>query len=225
MRRRQRLLFHIFELSNSFHPTSKAPRRAEDWTDLQENQRDARQWCTTAAILCESAQPPSDFLLQQSEQLGLAWAIRETEIHFYRPLFSDDIFQFTIWLMRWRRVRGTRGFELRLNGDGALIAQGVQQVVTLDGQTMRPASPPEDLMENFLIGNPRLIPQGQLPEYQATDNAFKMEREVEWRDLDTFEHVNNATYASYAENLIIKALESAGWSPSELKLQGLTTGS
>jgi acyl-CoA thioesterase FadM len=157
--------------------------------------------------------------MQQSEQLGLAWAIRETEITIYRPLFSGDIFEFAIWLMHWRRVRGTRGFELRSIDDDKLIAQGVQQVVTLDGQTMRPASPPEDLMGNFLIENPRLIPQEKLPQYQTNDHAFKMEREVEWRDLDTFEHVNNATYASYAENLMIRAFESKGWSPTDFKAQ------
>jgi YbgC/YbaW family acyl-CoA thioester hydrolase len=157
--------------------------------------------------------------MQESENLGLAWVIRETEIHFYRPLLPGDIFDFRIWLMSWRRVRGTRGFELRLKGDGELIAQGVQQVVILDGQTMRPAPPPKNMMESFLTENPRMIPQGQLPKYQTTGNAFKMAIEVEWRDLDTFKHVNNATYASYAENLMIQALEAAGWSPSDIKSQ------
>jgi YbgC/YbaW family acyl-CoA thioester hydrolase len=160
--------------------------------------------------------------MQQSEQLGLAWAIRETEINFFRPLYAGDIFDFTIWLMHWRRVRGTRGFELRLQEDNELVAQGVQQVVTLDGQTMRPASPPENLMENFLIENPRLIAQGKLPKYQTNGNAFKIERGVEWRDLDTFEHVNNATYASYAENLMIHTLEATGWSPQDFKVQDFT---
>jgi YbgC/YbaW family acyl-CoA thioester hydrolase len=157
--------------------------------------------------------------MQESENLGLAWVIRETEILFYRPLLPGDIFEFRIWLMHWRRVRGTRGFELRLKGGDELIAQGVQQVVTLDSQTMRPTPPPENMMESFLKENPRLIPQGQMPEYQLTGNAFKMAREVEWRDLDTFEHVNNATYASYAENLMIRALEAVGWSPSDFKSQ------
>jgi YbgC/YbaW family acyl-CoA thioester hydrolase len=159
--------------------------------------------------------------MQQSGDLGLAWVIRETEINFYRPLFPGDIFDFRIWLMHWRRVRGTRGFELRLKGDDKLIAQGVQQVVTLDGQTMRPAPPPEALMENFLIENPRLIPQNPLPKYQITGKLFKMEKQVEWRDLDTFGHVNNATYASYVENMIVRVLEAAGWSPSDFKSQDL----
>ena len=159
--------------------------------------------------------------MQQSEDLGLAWVIRETEINLYRPLFAGDIFDFRIWLMHWRRVRGTRGFELRLKENNELVAQGVQQVVTLDGQTMRPASPPEDLMGNFLIENPRLIPHGKLSQFQINGDAFKMEREVEWRDLDTFDHVNNATYASYTENLVIRALEALGWSPSDFKSKDL----
>jgi len=163
----------------------------------------------------------SGLSMQQSKQLGLAWVIRETEISFYRPLFPGDIFDFRIWLMHWRRVRGTRGFELCLKGGGERIAQGVQQVVVLDGQTMRPTAPPEALMENFLIENPRRIPQGKLPKYQMTGDLFKMEKQVEWRDLDTFEHVNNATYASHAENMMVRALETLGWSPSVFKAQGL----
>ena len=50
--------------------------------------------------------------------------------------------------------RFTRGFELRLKNEGDLIAQGVQQVVTLDSKTMRPAPPPESIMANFQIENP-----------------------------------------------------------------------
>ena len=159
--------------------------------------------------------------MQQSKDLGLAWVIRETEINFYRPLLPGDIFDFRIWLMHWRRVRGTRGFELRLKDGDERIAQGVQQVVTLDSQTMRPAPPPEALMGNFLIDHPRLISQSQMPKYKITDDAFKMEKQVEWRDLDIFEHVNNATYASYAENMMIRAMEALGWSPSEFKALGL----
>ena len=32
--------------------------------------------------------------------------------------------------------------------------------------------------------------------------------------------MNNATYAAYAENMMIRALEAAGWSPSDFKAQG-----
>lgn len=48
--------------------------------------------------------------IAESDELGLAWVIREAEINFYRPLGSNDIFDLTIWLVDWRRVRGIRCF-------------------------------------------------------------------------------------------------------------------
>ena len=48
-----------------------------------------------------------------------------------------------------------------------------------------------------------------------------MQRKVEWRDLDSLEHVNNATYAEFAESAMIQALAAVGWSPSEFKNQDL----
>ncbi len=160
--------------------------------------------------------------MAESEAFGLAWVIRETEINIYRPLAPGDIFDFRIWLVKWRRVRGSRCFELRLKDGGDLVAQGVQQVVTLDGKTMRPTSPPETIMAKFQVENPRVIPHQQLPKYQTQpETVFKIIRGVEWRDLDSLEHVNNATYAAYAENVITQAMAAVGWSPSHFKTQGL----
>jgi len=160
--------------------------------------------------------------MEESEEFELAWVIRETEINYYRPLYPGDIFDLEIWLVKWRRVRGSRCFELRLKDGGDLIAQGVQQVVTLDSKTMRPTPPPETIMSNFQIENPRVIPHQQLPKYQTQpETAFKIIREVEWRDLDSLEHVNNATYADYAENVITQAMAAVGWSPDHFKTQGL----
>jgi len=160
--------------------------------------------------------------MAESEEFGLAWVIRETEINYYRPLYPGDIFDLKIWLVKWRRVRGSRCFELRLKDGGDLIAQGVQQVVTLDGKTMRPTPPPETIIANFQVEKPRVFPHQPLPKFQTQpETAFKIIREVEWRDLDSQEHVNNATYAAYAENVITQAMAAVGWSPDHFKTQGL----
>jgi acyl-CoA thioester hydrolase len=123
-------------------------------------------------------------------------------------------------LVKWRRVRGTRCFELRFNDGDDLVAQGVQQIVTLDSNTMRPTPPPEEILAYFQAENPRVFPQQQFPKYQTqSETAFETQIEVDWRDLDSLEHVNNATYAAYAENATARALASVGWSPLQFKNQ------
>ena len=165
----------------------------------------------------------SGLSIAENEVLGLVWVIRETEITFNRPIYPNDIFDFKIWLIKWRRVRGTRCFELRLHDGGDLVAQGVQQVVTLDSKTMRPTPPPEEIINKFRVENARVTPQQQFPKYQTPPEcAFVKQRDVEWRDLDSLEHVNNATYAAFAENAIKQALAAVGWSPSHFKTQDIS---
>jgi YbgC/YbaW family acyl-CoA thioester hydrolase len=159
----------------------------------------------------------------ESEELGLAWVIRETEIRIFKPLYPNAIFDFTIWLVKWRRVRGTRCFELRLKDSGDLVAQGVQQVVALDSKTLRPISPPARFMNSFLIENPRVFGMGGFPKLQKPDDgAFVVQKHVEWRDLDSLEHVNNAIYVAIAESATIQAFAQAGWAPSRFKTQDLS---
>lgn len=156
--------------------------------------------------------------IAENERLGLAWIIRENELNLYRPLRPGDVFDFTIWLINWRRVRGTRGFELRLKDGDELIARGVQQVATLDSKTFRPVRFPDHLVERFLMENPRVIQQQRFPKFQTLpEKALVTQRDIEWRDLDLLEHVNNATYADFAEEAAAQALAAAGWSRSHLK--------
>ena len=118
--------------------------------------------------------------IAENEKLGVAWVVREQGINIYRPLAPYDIFEFTIWLLKWRRVRGTRCFELRLKDGNELVAQGVQQVASLDSKTFRPIRLPEHLLENFLMENPRAIQQRQFPKFQTQpETAFVTQRNGE----------------------------------------------
>jgi len=73
-------------------------------------------------------------------------------------------------------------------------------------------------MENFLTENPRVFQQGEIPEvYTQKGGAFVSQREVEWRDLDTLDHVNNAVYAEYVEDSIALAFDALGWPPGKFK--------
>ena len=159
--------------------------------------------------------------IAESEALGLAWVVHETELSLIRPLRTGDDFELTIWLKDWRRVRGTRCFELRARDAGDILAQGVQEIVVLDSQSLRPKPPPEYLISNLRMEDPRLIPRHTMPRIQvAASGAFTTDRVVEWRDLDWQEHVNNSVYPAYAQEAATQALATLGWAPAELKQAG-----
>ena len=42
-----------------------------------------------------------------SQNPDVFWVIRETEIRFQRPLRHNDVFDFTIWMVNWQRLRFT----------------------------------------------------------------------------------------------------------------------
>lgn len=148
--------------------------------------------------------------------LGLFWLIRETEIRFLRPLRHNDVFEFTIWMVNWQRVRGTRCFELTLKDSGEVIAQGSQHIVAMDAQTGRPTSPPEDILNNFRLDEPRIFPFERFPKIAAPEKPVISQRQVEWGDLDALEHVNNAIYVTYAEEAAAQDLATRGWTPVKL---------
>ena len=93
-----------------------------------------------------------------SQNPDVFWVIRETEIRFQRPLHHNDVFDFTIWMVNWQRVRGTRCFELKLKESGDVIAQGTQQVVYMDTKTGRPISLSEEEIVKFRLEDPRVFP-------------------------------------------------------------------
>jgi acyl-CoA thioester hydrolase len=160
--------------------------------------------------------------LDEVKALGQTWVVRETEFSFIRPLYYNDLFDFTIWLVEWRRVRGTRAFELKRQDGGEIVAQGLQQVAVLDSQTMRPTSPPEHVLAFYRLDNPRVFAHQRFPRVPPPPKvAFVMERRVEAQDLDQLDIVDNTVYAAYAEEAAARALAAVGWSPADLKAQGL----
>jgi len=150
------------------------------------------------------------------------WVIRETEMHFLRPLQHDDVFDFTIWMVNWQRVRGTRCFELTRKNNGEVIAQGTQHIVYMDAKTGRPTNLPEEEIEKFRLDDPRVFPFERFPKIAAFENSFVTQRQVEWMDLDSYEHVNNVIYVNYAEEAAVRDFAARGWSPVKLTEAGLS---
>ena len=157
-----------------------------------------------------------------SQTLDLFWVIRETEIRFQRPLRHHDVFDFTIWLVNWQRVRGTRCFELKLKDNGDVIAQGTQQVVCMDVKTGRPASLPDDVIDRFRLENPRVFPFERFPKITPVETSYTVQRQVESMDLDVYEHVNNAVYLNYAEETAAQDFSVRGWTQTKPSENNLT---
>jgi len=133
-----------------------------------------------------------------------------------------DEFDFTIWMLKWKRVRGTRCFEIKCKSDGKIIAQGVQQIVCMDLKTNRPFSPPEELINNFRLDEPREIPSQRFPKISRLhEKSPSFQYKVTWGDLDDLAIVNNAVYFSYAQDAFKRHLAECGWKPSRFKEHGL----
>ena len=155
-----------------------------------------------------------------SKNTNVFWLIREVEINFLQPLRHNDEFRLTIWLVNWQKVRGTRCFEVTRKENGEVIAQGTQQVVCVDAKTGRPMNPP-DSVDALRIDNPRVFPFERFPKIMPVENPFVMQRQVEWMDLDVYDHVNNVIYVGYAEEIAIQELSARGWNPARLTEEGL----
>jgi len=160
--------------------------------------------------------------IEDSRKLGLVWVVRETQITLLRPLLPDDEFELTIWLAHWRRVHGTRFFEIVHKASGEVVAQGAQEVVTLNPANMRPKAVPDTIVERLTAPAPRTVPHRPFPTLAMEGNrTIQRRRTVEWQDLDSLEHVNNTRYVAFAEDAVVAALAGFGWGPAELKAQGL----
>jgi YbgC/YbaW family acyl-CoA thioester hydrolase len=137
-------------------------------------------------------------------------------------LRHNDEFGLTIWMVNWKGVRGTRCFEVTRKDNGEVVAQGTQQVVFMDAGTGRPKNLPDKVVDVFRLENPRSFPFERFPKVApVAEGPFRMQRQVEWMDLDVYEHVNNVVYVNYAEEVAAQEMSARGWSPARLAEAGL----
>jgi acyl-CoA thioester hydrolase len=103
-----------------------------------------------------------------------------------------------------------------------VIAQGTQHIVYMDAKTGRPKNLPDEEVDRFRLDNPRAFPFERFPKIAPAENSFTMQRQVEWMDLDVYEHVNNAIYIHYAEEAAAQDFAARGWNPARLTEAGLS---
>ncbi|MBN1137245.1 MAG: YbgC/FadM family acyl-CoA thioesterase [Anaerolineae bacterium] len=150
------------------------------------------------------------------------WLVHDTEVEYLGPLHYGDTVEVTTWVVDFRHVRSLRAYELHKAGTGELVARGHTDWVFMNTVTSKPAPIPLEMAAAF-------APEGvarreQFPSMPPPlSGVFKVQRRVEWRDLDPGQHVNNAAYLSYVEDCGVQAAEAHGWPAARMAAEGVVT--
>lgn len=157
------------------------------------------------------------------QAMGRLWLARETEIEYLQPARYGDVLEVRTWVADFRRVRSIRRYEFRRAGTDELVAQASTDWVYLDAATLRPAAVPPEMVAAF-AGDEPVTQAAPRPPFPAPPppppGAFLMRRRVEWRDIDSAWHVNNAAYLNYVEDCGIQVANAFNWPMSRWEAEG-----
>jgi acyl-CoA thioester hydrolase len=159
------------------------------------------------------------------EAMGKLWLVRETDIEFYLPLQYGDRVEITTWVVDFRRVRSRRAYQFRIVGQEENVARAQTDWAFLDMDNERPAPIPKEMVRAFHPeGTPEAAPPRQrFPKAPPQPpGVFRQARRVEWRDIDSAQHVNNAAYLAYIEDCELRAAARIGWSPDRCVDAGIS---
>lgn len=157
------------------------------------------------------------------ESMGFLWLAHETDVEFLLPVRYGDTVEVRTWVGDFRRVRSRRYYEFRLAGQTDLVARASTDWVYIEAATERPAIVPPEMIEAFAPGGlteeqpvRKRFPAPPAP----PPDVFSAARRVEWRDIDTAKHVNNAVYFSYIEEAALQVSAHYGWPLSRCEAEG-----
>jgi acyl-CoA thioester hydrolase len=142
------------------------------------------------------------------------WLPRRTQIEYKRPLQVGDQVEIKTWVSGFRRVLCRREYEFRKNGEGDLVAHAETDWVFLERSQMIPLTIPPEIKAAFISGRSRetSVPRIKLPEPPPPpEGVFRVQRQVEWQDVDMMQHLNNAAYLDYAMSAGVQLTASYGW--------------
>jgi acyl-CoA thioester hydrolase len=142
---------------------------------------------------------------------GTAWLIRRTVVDIDQPAPYREEVTVRTWVSDIRRVRSQREYEVRLSGNGTLIARGHTDWVYVDLNRDKPIQPPVELQALLMPDGIRRGRRSAPRAGEPPEGAFHTQRQVEFNALDSVAHVNNARYAAYLEQDLLDALASHGW--------------
>jgi acyl-CoA thioester hydrolase len=148
------------------------------------------------------------YTVERYQNEGLIWLAHETDIEYLQSLHYGDLVDVKTWV-----------------GSDELIARAQTDWVLLNAQTLTPTSIPKEMVtaylgegdidENATLPKKRIVPPPLPP-----PGAFVMHKRVEWRDIDSAQHLNNAAYLNYIEDCAIQAAASRDWPMSRMREGG-----
>jgi acyl-CoA thioester hydrolase len=155
------------------------------------------------------------------EAIGRMWLIRETDIEYLQPLHYNEEVTITTWVADFRRVQSRRRYEFHRK-DGVLVARAATNWVFLDSTSKHPAMIPDSVITAFMPDGPQSPerPEKFPPAPPPPANVFTLRKRVEWRDIDTVGHVNNAAYMNYCEDASTQVGRTYGWSMQRMIDEG-----
>ena len=156
------------------------------------------------------------FDVEWYEQTGTLWVIRRTIVDYVAPAFYRDTLEIRTWVSDLRRVRSQREYEVRRVADRRLIARASTDWVYVDLARGAPTRPPEEMQRRLLadVGAQSRPPRAAA---EPPAHAARATRRVEFGDVDSVAHVNNAHYALYVEQAVYDALAARGWQLNPLE--------
>lgn len=157
---------------------------------------------------------------ERYHELGGTWLARTSQIEFMLPLKYNDQIQVTTWLADFRRVSCRRMYDFNIQGTGELAARAFTDWAYIDTENGKPAKIPGEMVSAFFPeGVPQEFPKRErIPEQPPPPaGIFKMQRPVEWCDLDQMRHVNNAKYLNYITECGMQVIKAHGWPWDRMK--------
>jgi acyl-CoA thioester hydrolase len=159
--------------------------------------------------------------LARYEAINRFWLVRETEVEIVRSLRYGDSVQVKTWVADFRRVRSRRMYELRLTGSEELVAQAYTDWAFLDSTTGRPVPIPPKMVAAFFPEGPPEMMRPRFPSPPPPPpGVFRLRRWVEWGDIDSARHVNNAVYLAYMEECAMRAATAHNWPLPRMQAEG-----
>jgi acyl-CoA thioester hydrolase len=151
-----------------------------------------------------------------------AWVIRRMSLVMHTPVRQGDELEIATWITHFAKVRGGREYVVSNAASGQALYSGLAEWVYVDRQTLAPKAIPPGLDAVFdTPGAPIYRYDAPQVEVSAEQPRFTTERTVEWHELDSMGHVNNAMYADWLDDAFKAAMDVMGWNVARLKEEGL----
>lgn len=147
------------------------------------------------------------------EAQGWIWLIRATSIDYLQPLTAWNEIEVETWVEGIRGARSRRRYVFHNLESGAVAARGFSDWAFLERATGAPIPVAPKVVQAFFPEGdpPGMARWHNLRPAASAEDIFRLERRVEWRDIDPMHHLNNAAYLTYAEESALELARAYNW--------------